>query len=162
MLHYIPEKNERLKKHAWGYTAGRLLSWDSISDSWHSLWLTFLPTTPHYAFQTNTHTSDILINCEEGTGERGGQTSIFSIFALCQALRFGPLLISFTPQRNSERSESFPPTYKWRNWYWEVQSYNTNTEAILWVLNPCSFHQTNVIPLRCKRKMWSVWDKTVN
>lgn len=56
---------------------------------------------------------------------------------------------------------SFPPSYKWRNGSWEVQGYSTNTEATLWLLNPCSFHHTYRIPLKCKRKMWSVWEKTI-
>lgn len=80
-----------------------------------------------------------------GEGHEGKQTSIYWAFLVCPALIFGTFLISLTPQRNSERSMSLPPIYKWGNWYWEVQGYNTKREATM-APKSMSFHYTNLIP----------------
>lgn len=109
-------KNKILEKHAWGYIAGRSLSWDSVPDSWHSLLLTFLPTTPHYAFQLNARNSDILIDCEEARERKENKLAftehLVCIWLLCLALSLSPLLLKETlkgqrhfPQLTNEETD---------------------------------------------------------
>lgn len=76
---YISMKNKTLEKHAWGYAGGRLLSWDSVPDSRHSLRLTLLPTTPRWAFQPNARTSHFFSNCEEERERKGNKVAFLNI-----------------------------------------------------------------------------------